>query len=475
MKNKSVKGILSLFVSKIFPPLINFAVFTFSARILAPEDFGVVALALSIVFIASSFTPIGWRTAIIKFQLNDNLSISSVLWFNLAFAALLVFILYTFTLSNLFEFQTELFNNALIILSIRLFFDVSFYTLNNVLLTQQKFTLIAIRTVLSTVVSAAVIVFMLINDYGIWALIWSQVLFSISNFLAVLLPTWKLISFKFSFKAIKKMSHFALYSTYSDGATTALDQYDSVVIGSILGTRDLGFYNVAKRLNRIINEVLIGTVSEVSFPILANKLKEREEFLKVYFNVTYLSVACLFPILAFLFISSHDLFLLLFGEKWLSAAIVFQAFCIVFCFIILNIPQKNVIILNDHAKWWFYLQLKLSLLVIPFSTVAAGLGLKYFLAVLVIGKFLYFYFSLLKSCKLLAISIHSYLSIFIKPFISCFFLFIAWLYIYPLCLFFDVLFIDITVTGLIFVLSYICILFCFDFKNITSMIKQLKK
>ena len=96
----STKGILWLFFSKFFPPLINFSVFAYTARILAPEDFGLVAMALAIIFIASSFMPSGWRDAIIKYQIEDVLTISSIFWLNLSS------ILHRFLITFLMTFST---------------------------------------------------------------------------------------------------------------------------------------------------------------------------------------------------------------------------------------------------------------------------------------------------------------------------------------------------------------------------------
>jgi teichuronic acid exporter len=473
MKTSSIKGILWLFISKLFPPIINFGVFAYTARILAPEDFGVVALALSIIFIIASFMPSGWTGALIKFQSTEKIEISSVLWLHLFVSLLLSILIISFATISFFDFQSEIFNLALMILSIRLIFDGLFHTLNAVLLKQQLYSLIALRTVFSTFISAVIIVLLISLDYGVWALVWSQVILSIANFVAVLIPTRKFVIFSFSMNAIKKMNSFAIYTTLSDGIGTILTQYDSVIIGGILGTRELGFYNVAKRLNRIINDVLIGTVNEVSLPLLASQQNNEVEFRNSFVSTAYLSTLFLFPIFTFLFLIAEDLLIFLFTEKWVASAVVFQAFCIMFFFILLGTLQKNIIILTNQAKWWFQLQLKLSIIIIPITSFSAYWGVEILLLSLVLSKILYFTCSTWKSCDLLSISIRDYLLSFFKPVFACFFSGLILFYLLPFIASSSILFFNLIISCVVYFSIYISLVIILDANKIITMATKL--
>ena len=349
MNDSKSKGIVWLFISKFFPPIINFAVFTYSARILAPEDFGLIAFALSIIYISSSLMPVGWREAIIKYQISDTPTISSIFWLNFFVSILLVFSILVFCLISPFDFQTETFNYALAVFCSKLIFDGLYSTLNILLLKEQRYANLALRTFFSGIISAFIIILLLTLDYGIWALIWSQVVLSIFNFLVVYIPTRDRVSFVFKFEHIVKLNSFSIYTTLTNGLTFALSNYESLIIGSVLGNRQLGFYSVAKRLSTIINEVFIGTVSEVSFPILAKTQAENGNLKVGFLNSVYFSVVLLYPIFIFLFAYSSDIFIILFTEKWLESVLIFKAFCIAYMIVILGIPQKNIILLTNNA------------------------------------------------------------------------------------------------------------------------------
>ena len=469
MKKSSTKGILWLFISKFFPPLINFSVFTYTARILAPEDFGLVALALSFIFIVGGFMPTGWRDAIIKHQITDKETLSSIFWLNFLVSLIISSVIFGFAWLSFFDFQSEIFNAALMVFCIKIIFDGLFFTLNTVLLKKQEYSLIAVRTIFSTIISAILILGLLTLDFGIWALIWSQCILSIANFIAVYLPTRKLITFQFSVVKLKELNDFAVYTTLTKGISSLLANYESIVIGGILGHRELGFYNVAKRLSNISSEIFIGTVNDISFPLLASKQKNFDDFRKGFTNSVYFSVVLLFPLFTFFFVSSEQIFLLLFTEKLLSSVVVFQAFCIMFAFVILAIPQRNIIVLSNHAKWWFQLQLKLSLIVIPITTMSAYGGIKYLLVALILSKVLYFTASMFKTCDLLTLKVTDYLRSFLTPLLSCLAVGVVIYFLNPYIPHVDIILIDIIINAIFYFVGYAFLLYLFEGKKLIEI------
>lgn len=467
MNDSKSKGIVWLFISKFFPPIINFAVFTYSARILAPEDFGLIAFALSIIYISSSLMPVGWREAIIKYQISDTPTISSIFWLNFFVSILLVFSILVFCLISPFDFQTETFNYALAVFCSKLIFDGLYSTLNILLLKEQRYANLALRTFFSGIISAFIIILLLTLDYGIWALIWSQVVLSIFNFLVVYIPTRDRVSFVFKFEHIVKLNSFSIYTTLTNGLTFALSNYESLIIGSVLGNRQLGFYSVAKRLSTIINEVFIGTVSEVSFPILAKTQAENGNLKVGFLNSVYFSVVLLYPIFIFLFAYSSDIFIILFTEKWLESVLIFKAFCIAYMIVILGIPQKNIILLTNNAKWWFHLQLKLSIIIVPITTLCVYWGVKSFLAALILAKLTYCTASMMRSCKLLNITIREYLSSFISPVICAVISILLTLSLGNI-FYFELIILNVVFAGLFFIIIYFILMYLFDGGKLTS-------
>lgn len=414
------KGVIWLFISKFFPPAITFAVFTYTARILSPEDFGLVALALALIFLAACLLPSGWRDGLIKFEKIDSRHISSVFWLNLLVALTISAVLTGFSYLSLFQFQTDVFNLALRILCLKLLVDGSFNTLNAVLLREQKYATIAIRVTLSSFLSAAIIIALIHAGFGVWALIWSQVILSVVNFIAVFIPTRSYLKFYCSVGILKSMASFGWYSTVTTGLSELGKHYDSVIIGSFLGNKELGFFNVAKRLSDVVSDICIGTINDVNFPLLASQQSDFERVRTSFQNSVYLTSMLLFPVFTLLFIEADMIFSILFTEQWSSAVGVFQAFCIILLTVALGVPQKSIILICDHAQWWVSRQIILLMIIMPLTAMAASKGMAMLLVVFVLSKFIFCTISMIKSCDLLDLKLTDYLSNIRVAILGCF-------------------------------------------------------
>jgi O-antigen/teichoic acid export membrane protein len=188
---------------------------------------------------------------------------------------------------------------------------------------------------------------------------------------------------------------------------------------------------------------------------------------KGFLNSVYFSVLLLYPIFIFLFVYSSDIFIILFTEKWLESVQIFQAFCIAYMIVILGIPQKNIILLTNNAKWWFYLQLKLSIIIVPITTLCVYWGVKSFLVALILAKLTYCTASMMRSCKLLNITISEYLSSFKSPVICAVISILLTLSLGKL-FYFDLIILNIVLAGLFFIIIYFILMYIFDGGRLTS-------
>lgn len=135
--------------------------------------------------------------------------------------------------------------------------------------------------------------------------------------------------------------------------------------------------------------------------------------------------------------------------------------------VILGIPQKNIILLTNNAKWWFKLQLKLSLIIVPLTTISLFGGVNYFLATLILGKLIYCSASMTRSCKLLNISISEYLTSFISP-IICAIISILLTLALGNVFYFETIILNILLAGLFFIVIYFILIYLFDGGKLTS-------
>ena len=417
---EKIKGIIWLFLSKFFPPIINFFVFSYAARILEPEDFGVVAMVQGVVFLCSCFLPTGWREGLIKFDNIERLHFSSVLWLNVLVASILIF--FCWGGSYFIDTPNDYFPIALRITSFCILFDGMAGVANAVILRQQRYRIIAIRTVFSSLLSAAVILTLLRAGMGIQALILSQVILSIFNFGLLCFSVRKEFGFMFSVSVIKHMGSFGWYTTLTEGVSQGKNQIEILITGTLLGNRELGFFNTGKRFIQIVNDICIGTINQVNFPLLASRQNDLILLRKGFLNSIYLSALLLFPLYTFLMIEAEKIIEIIFTEKWLSSVIVFQFFCAMSLFIVLGVPQKTIVFIFNKSRSWFRLQILLLSIILPLTAFAATFNISSVLSVMLISTVVFTVSSFIKSLTLLELSKAAYIDSIKSVIVFCMFI-----------------------------------------------------
>ncbi|WP_350431228.1 oligosaccharide flippase family protein [Shewanella sp. H8] len=417
MKNKS--SMFALFISKFFPPILNFIVFVYSARILDPESFGEVALALTLIFLVSSFLPTGWRDNLFKSEYITSEMISTVIWFHVLMSIVLVSLLLLFFYFFEFYFYTETINNMVMLLFVKVLFDCFVNVYNTLCVKYEYYFQLAIRTVICTLSSAITVYVMLQLDFGVWALVCSQIIISLFGFIFLYIKFRDQTLLYFRFEIIKDMYQFSMPVTFVNGFTNLFIQAESFIVGSFLGVKELGFFNLSKRLYDIIVDIFISTINEVSLSKISKnindvKVDKSNEFIKLTAVTWWLMLPLIF--LAYYF--SEPMFNILFTNKWIESIKIFNFFCIIALIVSLGVPQRNFIILLGGARHLSKIQVCVATISIPIYMTLASYNMEYFLYSLVFFKFVNYMSSLILVRRFICFSTSSYFKVLFNSTLS---------------------------------------------------------
>ena len=209
----AVRGAFWSAVNVIVPTALNSAVFIVSSRFLTPEDFGIVALALSFVMFASAIAPAAYGEAIIQLSKVRRSHLDSVFWMCSVFGIVLYGLLVMFghTIASLSGHLSIL--PFLPVLGLRLFFDLGAVVPNALIARSMSFHLIALRTTIATVISSVLCITLLLLGYGIWALAISQITVSATSGVAAFIGArWK-PGFQFRLEALRELSSYGIFAS----------------------------------------------------------------------------------------------------------------------------------------------------------------------------------------------------------------------------------------------------------------------
>lgn len=409
----AIKGTMWSLVSSLAPALLGFLVFLATSRVLTPAEFGIVAFAASIATVGLAVAPAGFREALIQRTDIEPKHLDTVFWLCVG-AAVLIFGALCVAAPFVASSSGDPLLTALVpFISARVIFDMAAAVPNALLVRTMSFRMLALRTTAASLVAAVVCLGLLWAGFGLWALAASQLAGSVTTCIGALIAARWRPGFRFDLKALGDLKAFGLFSTGNHFITTI--SLDQLLIGALLGPAGLGIYGFARRIFQILTDLLSGALNLVSYSLLSSMQGEKAKLREAYLLGTFASSVVAFPVFAGLALVAGDLIPFAFGEHWIEAVPVVQAFCALGVLTAVGILQASLIRSQGQADLWFYYVLSKQVVTVLYVFLFAGWGLLPLTVSLVVLNALMWMPTLHMVVRLLGISLMSYLGSFALP------------------------------------------------------------
>jgi O-antigen/teichoic acid export membrane protein len=299
-------------VGRAFPLLV----FLVLARLLAPEHFGLVALATAYIAFFEIFAEQGFAAAIIHRQDLEAEHLDSAFWISAAIGLVLTAVgVATAGLAASLFGEPEL-TVIVQVLSLN-FLILSFQNVQLALLQRElDFRSLAVRTIIGVAVGGVVGIGMAFFGFGVWSLVGQQLT---SNLVQVAL-LWKVSSWRpgrnFSARHARQLLSFGINMTGLRVLRYASNRSDQLLIGYYLTSVALGYYTVAMKLYDILSQLFTRMLANVLFPALSRVQEDQDKLRRGFYLSTRLGSLVAFPGFAGLAILAPELVPALFGSKW---------------------------------------------------------------------------------------------------------------------------------------------------------------
>lgn len=304
--------------------IIGFLTTLILAKLLTPEDFGLVAIGVLVIEMTMIFGKFGIGQALIYRKEQIEPAANAAFFLVLGFNLLLVtgIILGAPLIGHFFE------NSAVVPIVVWLSLTMlpnAVKIIPTVLLEKElKFKRLVLPEVLPALVSAIGSVIAALLGAGVWSLVVRQLLYS---FLGLILLWWISpikIRFEFDWKIFREIIDYGKHMITASLLLLVLYNIDNMIVGKIVGTTALGFYVLAFRIANLPVQEGSHVISKVMFPVFSKIQHDREAlsagFLKV---IKFVSAFCA-PISIGMALYTPDLIRIIYGEKWLAAIVPLQ-------------------------------------------------------------------------------------------------------------------------------------------------------
>ena len=336
---------------------IQFLIGLMLARLLMPEDYGLLGMLLIFISIAQVFVEGGFSSALIRKRDVSDRDYSTVFWFNL-FVSITCYILLFFAAPFIADFFEE---PELILLARVVGLNIMINSLGiiqkTILIKDLNFKSQAKINLTSILVSGLIGVYCAYVGYGVWSLVIQNI--SRNLFMNVSLwfsGNWRPIK-AFSTKSFKELFGFGSNLMFALILNTISEQLNSIVIGKIYSAKSLGFYTRANQFQKLPVSSIYGATGAVCYPVLAQLQNDQARLKEGYRSMIKLIAFILFPVMAILGAVSEPMIRVILTDKWLPTVPILQILCIVGAFYPLHAINLDILKIKGRTDILFRMQI----------------------------------------------------------------------------------------------------------------------
>ena len=327
LKKKTANGLLWGGIGSLFQQVVGLVFGILIARILSPDDFGLIAMLAIFTAVANTIMDSGFSTALINKKNITHEDYNAVFWFSLI-AGIFLYIVLFFTAPIIAYFFDQ---PILVNLSRLLFLSFIFsslgiahnaYLLKNIMAKQRS-----IIDIVSVFISGFAGLILALRGYVYWGLaIQAITQCFIATFLRWYFSPWK-PSININFLPLKEMFNFSYKVFITNIMLQANANILSTIFGKSYGEQQTGIYSQGFKWGSLGTSVIVSMINGIALPVLTKATDEKERQKNILRKMLRFGALISFPsLLGFAFIGK-EFILITVGEKWIDCLPFVQIYC----------------------------------------------------------------------------------------------------------------------------------------------------
>lgn len=306
---------------------VQFIVQIVLARLLSPDDYGIIALITIFISLANVFVQSGFSTALIQKKDTNETDFSSVFYLSFLVACMLYIILFFSAPHIALFYGKDVLVSVIRVLAFTLFFGAVNSIQNAVISKKMQFKKLFYSSIGAMTVSGIVGIAFAIAGFGVWALVAQQ----LTNQFTITIILWFTVKWRpkliFSIKSVKVLFSFGWKLLISSLIDTLYTNLRSLIVGKLYSPAMLGFYNRGEQFPSLIVTNIDSSIQSVMLPTLSAHQDNSRRVKDMTRRSIVTSSFIVFPLLMVLAITGEPLIKILLTDKWLPSVPFLQIFC----------------------------------------------------------------------------------------------------------------------------------------------------
>lgn len=342
-KNSTLKNFVWRFAERCGAQLVTFIVSIVLARILAPEDYGQIALITVFTTIMQVFVDSGLGTALIQKKDADDLDFSSVFYFNFVICLILYVVMFVTAPFIAGFYGNSSLTSIIRVISLTIVISGVKGIQQSYVSRNMMFKRFFYSTLGGTVFSAFFGIALAYAGFGVWAIVAQQ----LSNTAIDTLILWLTVKWRpkrmFSWVRLKGLLSFGWKMLASSLLDTVYNNIRSLIIGKMYSSSDLAYYDQGKKFPNVIVTNINTSIDSVLLPTMASAQDDAGRVKSMTRRAIKTSTYIMAPLMMGLAFCAEPIVGLVLTDKWLPCVPFLRIFCVTYMFYPIHTANLNAI------------------------------------------------------------------------------------------------------------------------------------
>lgn len=324
IKRQLFSGVFYTALAKYSGIVLSLAVAGILARLLSPDDFGIVAVATVIIAFFGIITDMGVSPAIVQRKSLTKEELSAIFSFTVwtGIAVSLLFFAASWLIADYYE--SEILRSLCQPLSVNLFFASATIVPGALFYRNKEFKFIAVRSLVVQLSAGAAAITAALCGAGLYALIISPIISSVLIFAISYRRYPQRLRFTLGLTALRKIFSYSAYQFLFNVINYFSRNLDKLLIGKYMSMSDLGYYEKSYRLMTLPLQNITQVITPVMHPVFSDFQNDRAGLASSYERIVRFLAFIGLPLSALLFFTAEEVTLIIFGDQWLPSVPVFR-------------------------------------------------------------------------------------------------------------------------------------------------------
>lgn len=329
-KSNVLSGFIWSFGERILAQVVSLVVGVVLARILSPDDYGVISIVMVFITICNIFVTSGFGTAIVRQEKASSIDFDTAFILSFTLSVLLYLVIFLVSPFIADFYKMPVLKPVMRVFGIRIIISA----INNIqqayIQRQMKFKKFFIATLFGTVISCFVGIVMAYSGFGVWALVAQYMTNTTIDTIALLIVGGWRPHLRFSRSSAKSIFSFGWKMLCSQLVYTLSNDIRSLIIGKVFGSSDLAYYEQGKKYPAVIVDNIDVAIAKVMLPTFARSQSDIYQLKELLRKSIRIGIFIVAPLMCGFAAVSNSFVRLILTDKWLPAVPFIQIACIAY-------------------------------------------------------------------------------------------------------------------------------------------------